>query len=286
VKNIVADTNVWYDIANRKQDILQLLKSSGVLCATPINILEIASKVDKNNFIERQNVAKAIVEHADRYLLSSENYLGRYWGSRIDDQVQWKEASITLSRAPSFQSLISGYYDSVDQVTRKHNVELLKSWRGFQYNDFKNGVIKAIESIHPNYLNRSNSGNLRKLLNQEHILLFNSKEMKKDGVLMTYERVKLAIKIDKIKTKDKKIPTNKMINQAFPKLKNYINAYNQYLKYLATTPALPDENDLGDHEAFMYLQNKNWILATSDKRWVQIGQEVCPNNILNLLPYK
>ena len=53
-----------------------------------------------------------------------------------------------------------------------------------------------------------------------------------------------------------------------------------------TAPAFPDENDLGDHDAFLYLQNKNWILATSDKRWVAISNEVCPDNLLDLLPYK
>lgn len=45
-------------------------------------------------------------------------------------------------------------------------------------------------------------------------------------------------------------------------------------------------DNLGDHDAFLYLQNRNWILATSDRRWVAIAEEVCPNNLLNLLPYK
>lgn len=285
-KNIVADTNVWYDIANENQNVLQEIKSKGSLCATPINILEIASKIDVNNFQQRQKVAKAIAKYADRFLQSNEDYLGRYWNVRISDTVKWEEATKTVSRAPSFQDLMNGYYDSIDNVRRRHNTELLKEWRGFHYEDFNEKVIKAIESVHPNYMNRTSSGNLRRLVDQKLISQFDSDEMQIASILMTYERVKLAIKVDKINTKYKEKPSQKDVKQVFHKIKNYINAYFQYLKYLATTPAAPDENDLGDHEAFMYLQNKNWILATSDKRWVQIANEICPQNLLNLLPYK
>ena len=49
-KNIIVDTNVWYDIADGNTDILNAIKNEGVLCATPINMLEISSKVNAGNF--------------------------------------------------------------------------------------------------------------------------------------------------------------------------------------------------------------------------------------------
>ena len=61
------------------------------------------------------------------------------------------------------------------------------------------------------------------------------------------------------------------------KIEVYIKAYNQYLKYLATQKATPNENDLGDYEAIMHLQNK---------RWINIVNTVFPKQLTNLLEYK
>jgi len=283
-KNIIADTNVWYDIANGNTDILNAIKSKGKLCATPINMLEISSKVNKGNFQDRKNAAKAIIDYADRYLMSNEVYLVRYWGLNINDLIQWKEAAATLSRANSLSDLTNGYDDPIDNVKRKHNLDLLFRWRDYQYKDFKDGVIRGIESIHPGYNKRNLKGNLRRLTDPNLISLFDADYVFEASVLMTYERAKMALKDEAVNYPDR--PTKDMIKTASPKLKNYLSAYNKYLKYLAVTPAFPDENDLGDHDAFLYLRNKNWILATSDKRWIAIANEVCPNNLLDLLPYK
>lgn len=283
-KNIIADTNLWYDIAGGNTDILNAIKNEGVLCATPINMLEISSKVNAGNFQDRKNAAKAIVDHADRYLMSNEIYLARYWGFNVNDSVQWKEAAITLSRVDSLSDLTNGYVDPIDNVRRKHNLDVLFAWRDYQYKDFKDSVARGIESIHPRYNQRTPSGNLRRLTDSSLISLFDDDYDFESSVLVTYERAKMALKDEKVDYPNK--PTKKMIKIASPKLKNYLNVYNKYLKFLATAPAFPDENDLGDHDAFLYLQNKNWIIATSDKRWVAIANEVCPNNLLNLLPYK
>lgn len=283
-KNLIADTNVWYDIADGNTDMLNAIKNEGVLCATPINILEISSKVNAGNFQARKNAAKAMVDHADRYLMSNEIYLARYWGFNVNDSVQWKEAAVTLSRANSLSDLTNGYDDLIDNVRRKHNLDMLFKWRDYQYKDFKDGVVRGIESIHPRYNQRTPGGNLRRLTDPSKISLFDDNYNFEAGVLMTYERAKMALKDELVICPVK--PTKSMITIASPKLKNYLNVYNKYLKYLAVTPAFPDENDLGDHDAFLYLQNKNWILATSDKRWVTFASEVCPRNLLDLLPYK
>lgn len=287
MKNIITDTNVWYDIGNGNIEILNHLKKIGKLCATPLNILEIASKVNKENFTIRKNAAQAILAHADRFLHSNEEYLARYWGVKLNAQVQWREGAKTLSKASSPQELMNGYIDVLENVRRKHDTTLLKYWRTYQYKDFENSVIKAIEHIHPTYIKKASiPREFRRLNDPELIALFDSDEMKNSGILSTYERVKLIFKVDNLKNALRDKPSSKMFKNAKPKVEIYINAYNQYLKHLATQKAAPDENDLGDHEAFMYLQNKNWCLATSDKRWIHIANIVCPNQLINLLQYK
>lgn len=282
--NIVADTNVWYNIAIGNINILDKIKSKGgMLCATPINILEIVSKIDINNFEIRKKAAQAILDNANRYLMSNEIYLTRYWGFVVNDEIHWKDAVLSLSRAPSYIDLLNGYIDLKDNVKRKQNLKLLNEWRQFQYKDFNNGVINGIKSIHPGYLEMKIDGNLKK--NKKIKKLFNiSNDDVIESFFVCYERAKLVLKENKIDSPE--FPNKMMLKKAIPKIRNFVFAYIEYLTFLATTPAKPDKNDLGDFDVFLYLQNKNWLLATSDKRWVSIAKKVCPNNLLDLTNLK
>lgn len=283
MNNIIADTNVWYAIGNGNTDMLKYLKSKGKLCAVPLNLLEIASKINENNFDIRQKAAQAIVDHADRFLKTNESYLLRYWGVKDFEDIDWKQGAIAIIKASSPEELEEGYDDFIDGVSRKQNTQLLQHWREYQYEDFKQGVIDGIKNIHPNYIRQTRNGKKITKITDENLLAeFDSQNMKNGSLNMTYYRVSIILKSDNIKFKLPNKPSHKSLASANQKLNPYINAYSQYLKYLVTAGALPDKNDLGDHEMFMYLQNKKWLLATSDKRWIRIAETVCPDNLLNL----
>ncbi|QKF80734.1 DNA adenine methylase [Halarcobacter ebronensis] len=199
MKNIICDSNVWYDILSGNSNILNTLKATGgKLCVTPINILEIASKVDSNNFNYRQNVAKAIMDYADRYLMSNEVYLARYWGFKVNDEVHWKEAVLTLLRAPSYNDLVNGYIDPIDNVKRKQDLKLLESWREYHYKDFNTGIINAIQSIHPKYMERKADGNLKKHKKSKNLFEVKEEDIGA-SILACYERAKVVAKDNRIK---------------------------------------------------------------------------------------
>ncbi len=61
--------------------------------------------------------------------------------------------------------------------------------------------------------------------------------------------------------------------------------YIEYIKDILKRGSKPDKNDLGDFENFMYLQNDDYILATRDKKMINICRKVYPNRILDLNPY-
>ncbi|MFW3357264.1 hypothetical protein [Aliarcobacter butzleri] len=281
--NIVTDTNVWYDAIGNDYVLNKIKSKGGMLCVTPINILEIVSKIDINNFEIRKKAAQSIIDNADRYLMSNEIYLARYWGFKVNDEVYWKNGVLTLSRAPSYNDLVNGYIDHIDKVTRKQNLKLLKDWREYHYKDYNKGVINGIQSIHSGYLERQSNGNLKKHKKIKTLFNINDKDIK-ESFFACYERAKMVLQEHKINPPES--PNKIMLTNAIPKIKNYVFAYMEYLRFLATTPAKPDKNDLGDLDLFLYLQNRNWLLATSDKRWIAIAKKVCPNNLLDLINEK
>lgn len=274
-KNIVADTNIWYDIADGVIDVNKI-KTHGRLCATPINLLELVSKLDDLNFLKRKKAAEAALTHADRFLQSNETYLVRYFNGKSSDNFDWKEGFSTLTKASSLEELRDGFIDFQNNVIRSQNTQLILEWREHQYMDFRTEVIKAVEQILPGYENAlQQNGKIPKITNMKLVDFFDSDEFFRASLKAAKWRMKLS-------PNTKKIKINKISNEVAHKLTVYLKAYAAYLKYLATQEAKPQMNDLGDHEAFMYLQNKNWVLATSDKRWVNIAKEVCPSQVLNL----
>jgi hypothetical protein len=104
-------------------------------------------------------------------------------------------------------------------------------------------------------------------------------------MILSIKNMKMCVSKDCAKSLRSK-PNRKLLDAVGNKLDIYFKAYAQYLRYLVTTPAKPNGNDLGDFEVFMYLQNKNWILATRDGRWAKIAQKVCPNQLIDLSKIK
>lgn len=282
MKNIVADSNVWYSLASGNKDVEMIVTKEGRLCVTPTNLFELAYGINDSNFAKRKNTALVVLQFAKRYLQSNEAYLARYWGLDLDENIDWREGFISISKANSVQELIDGYADYENKVFRKQNIPFLRDWRTFQYIDYKQKVMEAVNKIMPNYLERIAKGrSIPKTLDENIIGFLDSKEFVEASLISTFDRTKLGYIVDNLPGCPSK-PSKQSSLDAFYKVKPYIRAYAEFLKYICEFGAKPDDNDLGDHELFLYLQNKNWTLATADKRWVKIGQKACPKNIMDL----
>lgn len=285
-KYIVADTNIWYAIADGKLDPNEL-KAKGKLCATPLSLIEIGSGVNDDTFTQRQKAASAMISYADIFLKSINFYLAQYLGYKGKPEIDWIQGAVTITKATSPKELIEGFTDFQDKVTRKQNTPFLNDWKKQQYNDFKQKIIELISNIHPDYITQTENGKeqLLPLTDEIIIKLFDTEEFFMSGKNMAYERMKMCVRDDYINRLPKTL-NKKLLETLENKLDVYLKVYAQYIKVLVTTPAKPDGNDLGDFEVFMYLQNKNWILATRDKRWAKIAQKVCPNQLIDLSEIK
>jgi predicted nucleic acid-binding protein len=272
---LIADANVWYDIASGRVDPQQFAVSRDDLFATPTSLLEIASGINERSFDERRRAAQSVLDHAAGVTEDTETHLGRIWGVPVQSAtVSWMDGFRAIASAASPTELESGVADFSARVVRKVGVNLAHEWRQFHWRGFEQDVVKALDDWIPGYQQARNDGKLKRIAKTDRDLFkeaMRSRDIRVMLTLATYERVRLA---------DSQLPdpSNESTAEAEATLANYINAYVEYIIRCATEMA-PQPNDFGDSESFLYLQPGK-ALVTSDDRWIKIGQVVCPAQIV------
>jgi hypothetical protein len=272
--DLIADTNVWYDIGAGRRDPVTLKANGNRLVATPISLLEIASLIDDRNLTERKNAAIAVVNHADAIADDSEYHLACIWELNAQEHnVPWGEAFKAIAGAHSRAEIVAGVDDFADMVKRKINLPLAKYWRSYHWDDFRDKVIIAIDQHVPGYKRARDQGKIKHLNKGDGEIFANtirSAQVRKIIVETTFQRALL------VAGEPNRRPTDAEYHQAEPSVAPYVDAYIEYMIGCATAFA-PQSNDLGDSESFLYLQNNRAFLS-SDKRWVCIARNACPAN--------
>jgi len=62
------------------------------------------------------------------------------------------------------------------------------------------------------------------------------------------------------------------ITKAVHSLSCYCSIYTKYLTRLLTVGALPDPNDSGDIELFLYAVDDEHIVVTSERKWIRMAE--------------
>lgn len=130
--DLIADTNVWYDIASGVRDPSALKAGGNLLKATPTSLLEITSLINNCNFIQRQAAARAVVEHADGVIVDSDSHCATLCGFNLSHEpVDWIQAYRATANAKSPDELTNGVPNFVDKVIGRVNVSLARKWRTY-----------------------------------------------------------------------------------------------------------------------------------------------------------
>lgn len=261
----ILDTNIWREMAHENKNVISYISSlDGELCATTVTLFELLSNISESNFDSRKKAAQVIIDKATLFIKSPEHVLASYFGANGgEEDIDYKEGFIGIANARSIQDLINGYNDSKAKVRRKFDISLLLNWRNHHYEDFKMKMTEAIESVLPGYKDYvENNVKRRAKISKDDLKEFDSQEFYDEAMRGVLYRANLASNGD---TPSTLVETSKV--------ENYIKVYISYLKKLAIQGAKPDVNDLGDHDQFLYLQDENWKLITTDKRWNTIARD-------------
>lgn len=272
--NLIADTNVWYDIAATRRSPSVLKGNGAKLVATPISFLEIASLIDQHTFAERKAAALAVVNHADSVIEDGETRLALLCGlPHSPPTVDWMQGFIAISQAGSVRELNDGVADFMNRVRRHVDLNLANMWRTYHWTDFERKVIDAIDGYVPGYKNARARKKARYMPKGKRDAFINAmwssecqETMFTQGV---FGRALLVVR------QPYRLPTAQELQSAKANFTPYVHAYTEYMIRCATQYT-PQPNDLGDSDCFLYMQDQNRFLS-SDKRWVSIATDRCPN---------
>jgi predicted nucleic acid-binding protein len=273
--NLIADTNVWYDISEGTRTPRNLKACGNRLVATPISVLEIVSGITKDNFAQRKNAVRAILDHADEITEDSESHLVSLGALKADrPEFAWKDVLLAVSQASFIDELQTGVPDPTANVKRTIDLEFLKQWRSTQWSLFKQDIEEALDQHIPGYGAARASGQRAKIvkaLKEPYKTVLRSDEFKRFVIGAVFQRALMAAE------QPFREPTQEEGSRGEQLLSPYANAYIEYVIGCGTEFA-PDSNDLGDSESFLYLQGDNRFLSR-DKRWVTIGRRACPSYV-------
>lgn len=261
----VCDTNVWYDIAASRLDPMKLKHNGNRLLASPINAIEISTKLCQRSHVRRKQTAQAVLDHADGYLDDHEYHLAQIWKlSPTPHGLNWKDVYSVIARSRNLADIETGRSGFI-----AFSPVLAAKWRSNFTTNFVNQIVDSIRHLSPKYARAKKKGKMNYISDPSIITdltkVLNDSSRVINRVLATRTRLELNMPIVCAAA------TPAEIVDATAQLKPFMDAYSAFILHAATVQSVKP-NDWGDLHNFIYLQG-NSVLLTSDKKWLGIANK-------------
>jgi hypothetical protein len=276
--HIIADTNVFYNLGAGHTKREQVVAAGDNLYYSPVSVLEIVGKVSDLNFEQRKAAANAILDSGAKQLCDPELHLTRLFGLKAaEEPFDWSQAIIAVAQAADPAALSAGVADYSDRVLRRVSVDEAGKWRGVTEQQWKDDMLKLMGEQIPKFgawyklskeeRAKKNRPRLTGEKKQEFI-----KGTRTHDWLVTFVNACLERSLFKADLPDEPPPgfADNYVKAA-GKVTCYAMVYTHYLIKLFTEDMLPQMNDSGDLELFLYATDDDHIIATSEKRWLDIA---------------
>ena len=279
-KTVILDTNVLYDIGLNRVRIEDVGHPDEHLCYSPVSIIELVSKLNDRSFADRKAAAGVILKHRLDELPDPDSYLTTAFGYKLAEPApSYSHAVRALAEGQSLEEVRSGVPDYEIWVRRRLNVPLAATWREKVEREWVDSLIALMAENIPRFQewhakdpeNRSSS--VPKLRGEEKKkFLAGMKSREWSARIISACQMRAFFKADKndlgVFTKQKAHG----LAAAIPKIECYSRVYTQYLISLMTEGFLPQQNDSGDIEFFLYSIDDDHVVATNENRWINIAK--------------
>jgi hypothetical protein len=280
---LILDTNVFYDLAAGTFDVSTFASSSDKLFYSPLSVLEIAGKWSPEEFEKRKAASQAILDCGAAELPDQDSFLAqtifKYLLRR--PTVSLDEAVRAMAKSRSVHALQRGVEDHLERVVRKVNSSLVGKWRGVvegmwvkdmdtiqereipKFSRWRTNRVAGVTAPVPKLRGAAKQKFLDQTLEKNWQLTLVSNCHKR--ALLTSRKVQPTVSL---------MEAYETMTEAVKSLSCYCGVYTQYLIRLLTGGALPDPNDSGDLELFLYAIDDEHIVVTSEKKWKVMAEKV------------
>ena len=274
-KTVILDTNMLYDIGLNRVRIEDVGRPKEHLCYSPISIIELVSKLNDRSFADRKAAAGVILKHRIDELPDPESYLTTAFGYKLaEPALSYSDAVQALAEGQSLEEVRSGVPDYEIRVRRCLNVPFAATWREKVEQEWVNSLITLMAENIPGFQEwyakdpEKRPSSVPKLRGEEKKkFLAGMKSRELFARIISGCQMRAFFKADEI---------TKLREHEFAavilKIECYSRMYMHYLIRLMTAGALPQQNDSGDIEFFLYSIDDDHVVATKDKRWINIAK--------------
>ena len=274
-KTVILDTNVLYDIGLNRVRIEDIGRPKEHLCYSPISIIELVSKLDDRSFADRKTAAGVILKHRIDELPDPESYLTTAFGYKLAEPApSYSDAVRALAKGQSLEEVRSGVPDYEIRVRRRLNVPFAATWREKVEQEWVDSLITLMAENIPGFQEwyakdpEKRASSVPKLRGEEKKkFLAGMKSREWSARIISACQMRAFFKAD--------IPTKLRAHEfaaAIPKIECYSRMYTHYLIRLMTEGFLPQQNDSGDIDLFLYSIDDDYVVATKDNRWINIAK--------------
>ena len=279
-KKVILETHVLYDIGLKKVNIEDIRKSGDRLFYSPISVLELVSKLNERSFEDRKAAANAILQYGIEELPDPESHLTMVFGYKLAEPVpSFADAVRALAKAENLEEAQSGAPDYEHRVWRSLNVSRAMTWREKAERAWMGDLIALMKKNIPGFQKwyakdpKKRSSSVPKLRGDEKAKFLNGlKSAELSSQVISACQMRAFAKADK---DDLRVVSKQRANElaaAIPKVACFTQMYKHYLLRLMTEGLLPDKNDSGDIDFFLYSTDDDHVVVTNEKKWINIAE--------------
>ncbi len=274
-KTVILDTNALYDIGLNRVRIEDIGRPKERLCYSPISIIELVSELNDRSFADRKAAAGVLLKHRIDELPDPESYLTTAFGYKLAEPApSYSDAVRALAEGQSPEEVRRGVPDYEIRVRRRLNVPFAATWREKIEQEWVDSLIALMADNIPRFQewyakdSEKRPSSVPKLRGEEKKkFLAGMKSRELFARIISGCQMRAFFKADEItKLREHEFAA------AIPKIECYSRMYMQYLIRLMTEGVLPQQNDSGDIDLFLYSIDDDHVVATKDNRWINIAK--------------
>jgi hypothetical protein len=290
---LICDTNVFYNLGDGTLTAAQLGPANEVLCYSPITPLELAGKWSNRTHAARRAAAEAILSSGARELPDPETHLAGLFGyTPAGPPFSFVEGVRAMSHTKNLDELIAGVEDVPAGVVRRVTVPAVGQWRASTEGKWVQDMLSIQTQEIPGFgawydpdPTKRGVGRVPALTGQNKanfLAQTKTQQWAMQVVVGCQDRALLAAKAGTVGQPTR--ATVAKFSTAIQAVSCYCAVYTQYLVRLLTERALPDENDSGDLELFLYSVDDDHVVATFEKKWKAMADAAGFGSRVRLLP--
>jgi hypothetical protein len=280
-RHLILDTNVFYDLGGGSLTPSDIGDADGILWYSPLTVLELAGKWSSRTFLARKAAANAILISAAKELPDQDTYLTReLFGYALKrPPVVLIEAVKAMADSREIKSLVAGVLDFTERVVRRVRVAKVQKWRDVIEGKWVDDMLSIQRREIPRFdaWHRSDPATrkqrvprLRGPAKDNFLDSMKDPAWKLTLIFNCHHRALMGAR----RIASPSVPATEAastVDKAITSLSCYCAVYTQYLIRLLTQGALPEPNDSGDLELFIYAVDDDHIVVTSEKKWKRLA---------------